>query len=230
MPVPQITGFSVVPNRQTDSAAEFSSNATTFVDEQANQFAPEANTLAIAVNGYADAAAASAASAATFGDYRGDWSALTGSVPISATVSHNALLWLADVAIADVTTEEPSVSSDWVLISFGTDPLPAYAESGFDITGSGTISLNLSLANEFRVTLNAAGPHTINFTGLLPDGVESFTVRVINGVTNGTVSFDADVTKVRDAALSVDSDEQEFGFKVYAGESTFTGYNIGVII
>lgn len=64
MPAPQITPFSGIPNRQTDSPTEFSAKASIFVSEQANAFLPEANALATAVNDYADAALVSETNAA----------------------------------------------------------------------------------------------------------------------------------------------------------------------
>lgn len=61
----------------------------------------------------ADVASGSAAAAAAFANFRGVWSTLSGPLQV-ASVSHKGKIWHLLEPIADVTAEEPGVSSKWV--------------------------------------------------------------------------------------------------------------------
>lgn len=61
-------------------------------------------------------------------NFKGDWSDLTGSLNVPATVRHNSTIWLLINNLADVTTSEPSEgSADWEALSITrlTDSLTA---------------------------------------------------------------------------------------------------------
>jgi hypothetical protein len=123
-----ITALPTPPSRQ--DPANFSDRADAFLGALPT-FATEANALASDVNADEIAAAASAstasaaalsaanseANAASLANFKGLWSAQTGALNKPASVDHNGAFWGLLNNLADVTTSEPGVSSDWVVIS-----------------------------------------------------------------------------------------------------------------
>ena len=84
-------------------------------------FVEEANALEEAVDANAVSAAADASSAAdsalaatSAANFKGDWSTLTGSLSIPASVSYSGKVWILTETVADVTTVVPGVSSKWI--------------------------------------------------------------------------------------------------------------------
>lgn len=63
--------------------------------------------------GFANDAAASAASAANFTNFKGLWGSLSGAQTTGATVLENNAYWVLLEDIADVTLEQPGVSTKW---------------------------------------------------------------------------------------------------------------------
>ena len=70
-----------------------------------------ANVFANATDSADSAAVAAAASANAY--YKGAWSALTGALPIPASVGHSGSIWMLLESVADVTAHEPGVSAAW---------------------------------------------------------------------------------------------------------------------
>ena len=62
-------------------------------------------------------AATSEANAAAMANFKGLWSALTGPLNKPASVDHNGAFWALLNNLADVTTSQPGVSADWVVVS-----------------------------------------------------------------------------------------------------------------
>ena len=84
-------------------------------------FVEEANALEEAVNANAISAAADASSAADSAlaatgaaNFKGDWSTLTGSLSIPASVSYDGKVWILTETVTDVTTVVPGVSTKWI--------------------------------------------------------------------------------------------------------------------
>lgn len=143
MAYPPITSLGTVPQR-TQTPAEFATNADSFLGALPN-FRTELNTFGAYVDAAgvaidADAAAAansalqaqnsasasdaSAALALSYKDlaagtanFKGSWSALTGSLAVPASVYHNGLTWVLLSNLANVTTAEPGISASWVVAS-----------------------------------------------------------------------------------------------------------------
>ncbi len=110
----------------SDTSAVFNTKAFALV-AALNTFVTQANALGVAVDADAVSAAADAitaanASAAAVGasNYKGEWSTLTGALNIPASVSHNGGVWILKANLANVTTAEPGVSSQWLSATFST--------------------------------------------------------------------------------------------------------------
>jgi hypothetical protein len=58
----------------------------------------------------------SAVNSASSANYKGEWSTLTGALNIPSSVSKSNNIYILKVNLADVTTSEPGVSSDWILL------------------------------------------------------------------------------------------------------------------
>lgn len=107
------------PPQRTDPA-NFSAKADAFLGALP-AFGTETNALAVEVEGYKDAAAASATaanisseSAASTANFSGVWSTLTGSLTFPASVYHSSQYWQLTESITDVTAEVPGVSAKWI--------------------------------------------------------------------------------------------------------------------
>lgn len=123
-----ITPLPTPPSRQ--DPANFANRADAFLGALPT-FAAEANALQADVNDKQQAAANSATAAANSAanaynsqlvaagasNYKGEWSTLTGALSVPASVSHNGSLWVLKVNLANVSTSQPGVSSDWLQIS-----------------------------------------------------------------------------------------------------------------
>ncbi len=129
----------VVPDPNTQSAEDFSTNAVTWTTYQSVSLVPGINTSIAEfnidvglVNGYKDAAAASAVdalasannaadsalTAQSLANFKGRWSDATGAATVGSSYSHNGSTWRVEVAIADITLSEPSEgNSDWQVIN-----------------------------------------------------------------------------------------------------------------
>lgn len=161
MAAPQITPLPEAPDKR-DDPLNFEEKADEFLGALPT-FGDEANTLATAVNGYADAALVSENNAngseiecqraeqATIStaNYKGSWSTLTGALNIPASVEHDGIIWNLKANIPDVTASEPSsLNADWNNVTFidenGNATIPGVLTIGSntaDAFPSGTIML-----------------------------------------------------------------------------------------
>jgi len=184
MTVSQITPFSVVPNRQTDTPTAFSLKSSTFVDEQANQFIPDANALATQVNGEAIQVAADVL--LTAGDV-----VLTAAdvvftgLDVIATgadvITTNADVVLADQAVIDanaaVGINSVGHSTTSYTIGLGAGQITVETGKGFGVGQNIKITDNANIANRMLGTV------TGYITGT---GVLNFTINDVGG--SGTIS------------------------------------------
>ena len=129
MAAPIIPVYSGDVPARTQAPATFSTNADDWLAYQEplatdyNGLATYLDALAITMDADATAAAASAAAAASSAsdaassaNFVGLWSAQTGAANIPYSVAHNGISWQLLNNLADVTTSEPSVTSDWQAI------------------------------------------------------------------------------------------------------------------
>jgi len=143
MAYPPITSLGTVPQR-TQTPAEFATNADSFLGAlpnfrtELNTFGAYVDTKGAEVDVDAAAAASSALQSADYAadsqasavlalsykdlaagtaNFKGLWSALTGSLAVPASVYHNGLTWVLLSSLANVTTAEPGVSASWVVAS-----------------------------------------------------------------------------------------------------------------
>ena len=146
MAFPDITTLPTPPSRNDDSAT-FTSRANAFLgalptlQSEINDFSTYADvTFTNDITDVKDAAEAASLAAETYKDttlslkddvqslytsinnivnFKGNWSDLTGSLAVPASVFHNGEYWNLVNALADVTTSEPSeANSDWILGSY----------------------------------------------------------------------------------------------------------------
>jgi len=137
MPYPPITPLPAVPNRSAEpeifsDAVDAFLTALPTLQEQIDaagiyiqgvgaQVDADKTTTGghvTAAAGSASAAASSQALAAASADFKGAWSSLTGALNKPASVSHNGSFWALLNNLANVTTQEPSLTNaNWQFIS-----------------------------------------------------------------------------------------------------------------
>jgi len=140
----QNTVFTAVETEPTD-AADSADSAAAFADSSADSAAASA-----------DSAAASEAVALSSANYKGEWSALTGSAAIPYSASNNGKFWQLINNLADVTTSEPGVTGDWIEIVFSDSGGATTTSSATDITldsDSDRVQVVSMTASDLSVTL-----------------------------------------------------------------------------
>lgn len=115
----------------------------------------------------AEDAIASASIATSAANFKGEWSPLTGSLAVPASVYHDGRHWNLLNDLADVTTSEPGVSSDWATIFIAESWVYINASQALDkntnyevdfTTGPFTLTLPASpLVNDFVQFYKGAG-------------------------------------------------------------------------
>lgn len=126
MVAPVIPSFAGVTPNRTQSAAEFSTNADawlTYMDgieinynesaDFVNATAADVDADAASADASADAALTSETNAASSANFKGGWADLTGSLAVPSSVFHDSFFWQLLVNLADVTTSEPGITTDW---------------------------------------------------------------------------------------------------------------------
>jgi len=126
-----MTPLPAAPSRTTP--ADFSTKADVFVAAlpgfvteanalEVNVNAKEATVVAaeINVNAKEVSAVAAAAVALAAANYKGAWSAQTGAAVVPYAVSHSGSYWLLESNLADVTTKEPGVDPEWLMMPYTT--------------------------------------------------------------------------------------------------------------
>lgn len=152
MAYPALDTLSTPPNRSMD-AVTFESTADTFLSKLPT-FRTQQNTLgswmegtAATVESNTNAAADSAGIAAAAANMKGLWVNLSGALNVPASVSHNDELWLLLENLADVTTDEPGISTKW-------QQLMPLGSSLFVVVSTGT---NYTASNRQWVDVTAGG-------------------------------------------------------------------------
>jgi len=163
-----ITALPTPPNR-IQGAATFAGDGDTFLAALPT-FATQANALAETVNVASSSAVSAAATALAAANFKGAYSALTGSLAIPASTSHGGYFWLLVENSTDVTTDVPGVSSKWEVYNFDT------SSSGSAETWS--ISTNTTLTLE-RVHVITATADNLDVTlpGGMPEGGPIFVIK-----------------------------------------------------
>lgn len=116
---PIIPDLGTVPHRQMDDAV-YSPVADAFMGAlppwgaSANSLGSWMESVGAAVESAAINAAAAAAAAAASSNFKGAWSAQTGSMAKPASVSTDDAVWLLLDDVADVTAHEPGISAVWL--------------------------------------------------------------------------------------------------------------------
>lgn len=176
--------------------ATFTARKLSILDWEVNQLAPD--TLALANASYdnaldaqgsatagaasAVAAAASEAAAAAMANFKGLWSTQTGPLNKPASVDHNGAFWALLNNLADVTTSQPGVSADWVVVS-GAWP---------------TVRINTNTTAVPRRTYVIYGACTLTAPAISGNG-KQFGIEVLPGVT-GAIFAPAGSDKTRGVA------------------------------
>lgn len=137
-----------MPNRTQDTAT-FNTNVDAWFAYLTGNHKTDINTIssevetnttnaensATAAANSANEAATSSASSVAAANYQGRWSTLTGALNIPASAEHDGYVWTLLENLADVTAEEPGVSTKWLATStneltLATSTLYAYYNLG----------------------------------------------------------------------------------------------------
>lgn len=151
----------------------------------------DAQGSAIAASASAAAAALAAANTAAQANFKGDWSAQTGSLSKPASVRHNGAFWALLNNLADVTASQPGVSADWAVVG-GAFPIV-------------TIGTNTTAAPWTTYLITAACTLTLPATATPGNQVG---VVVLAGVSGAIVS--PGVRKIRNVPGSMTVDATPF--------------------
>lgn len=73
--------------------------------------------LLTGMNTLGDATYTNAMAAVAAANFKGEWAGLTGALAIPASASHAGSVWMLLSTLADVTTETPGVSAEWMDIT-----------------------------------------------------------------------------------------------------------------
>jgi hypothetical protein len=183
MPIPEIPRLPTAPsrNRPTDFADEadtflsalpdFGDNCNTLagfcevqattaetIKDETSDIKDDTNAIKDLAYDAQVAAEAARDAAQSISDYKGEWSSLTGSLPIPASVYHDGSYWLLINSLADVTLSEPSESnSDWSPVYSGRYDYDIYATNFTAQTGSQYI---VEAASGDRTITMPASPST----------------------------------------------------------------------
>lgn len=109
-----VTDINTLATEAETDASNASTSATNAATSETNAATSANNAATSETNAstYADNAASSA-------NFKGNWSAQTGAANKPYSVYHSNRTWNLVNNLADVTTSEPGVTSDWVLVSSG---------------------------------------------------------------------------------------------------------------
>lgn len=167
------TAASDAATASTDSAAAVSAAIEAVADAATASIAAKAAVSAAQATA-ADAARTSASSEAAISsaNFKGEWSSLTGSLGIPASVSHLNKVWILRQAVSNVGAEEPNVSSQWL--------------STTDLSTPGPIGGLTPDAGHFK-TLRATGSES-ELSVKLPNIKEVATIVAVGA--SGTIDYD----------------------------------------
>ncbi|MGE0350942.1 tail fiber protein [Hydrogenophaga sp.] len=116
-----ITALPTPPTRQdpdnfAERGDEFLAALPAFVTE-ANALADQMNADQADVAAMAAVVLPASSAALAAANYVGIWNTLAGSLALPASVYHNGRFWILLVAVGNVATTEPGVTSDWAAVS-----------------------------------------------------------------------------------------------------------------
>lgn len=186
------------PTFKADCNAFFGSEMHTFsVEAEAARQEINANATTTAANAIAAASSKAAAQASeanmvAMANFKGTWASLAGALAKPASVFHNGVFWALVNNVADVTTSQPGVSADWLVVG-----------GGFPIV---SIAAN-TVAVPWRTYLITAAC-TLTMPAIAGDG-KQIRVIVLPGVS-GAALAPAGADKVRGVAGTVTFDNVPF--------------------
>jgi len=178
-----ITTLPTAPDPATMTPTEFSTAAAAYVLAQ-KAMVPELNTWAGQVNtvggevntnattattqasnasASASAAASSAAIAAALSNLVGEWSSLSGAKTTPLSVTHDGAFWALLENTADVTADEPGVSSKWAR-AYGIGQIYERA-SNIELTAEDSGKIFKYTSGTFSQTFDAAASLGANWYG-----------------------------------------------------------------
>lgn len=119
LPLPDLSDRATFSTRKLEQLRwannEYSTGAKALADAgYANALDAKANADAVAAN--AATVAANTANVAALANFKGTWASQSGALNKPASVSHNGAFWALLNNLADVTTSQPGVTADWVVV------------------------------------------------------------------------------------------------------------------
>ena len=179
-----------IPNKITQTANEFHAACDTVNEYELNTLVPEIISFSGQVNSLASEISSNAQLAASSTNFLGNWSAQTsGPATIPTQVYHSEKYWNLLNDIADISSSEPGVSSDWIeaIVSVTASQNIGYvsrtsayttvtSDNAKIISCSGTFTLSLGAAEDLgagwycfvkntgtgTITIDPDGSETIN--------------------------------------------------------------------
>jgi hypothetical protein len=163
---------------QIDADASTASAAAVDATEQAELATSNGADQVALASVHAQTAAANAA-------FVGQWSDLSGALSVPASTYHNGAYWMLLSGIADVTTSEPGISSDWAPVYASisiSGPASVYITASIDLTITDYDSSSTYAVSASRGTASIAA-EVISYTAPSTEGAGSDTLTVTkNGV------------------------------------------------
>lgn len=193
------------------TSATFKTDLDDFFLTDLPTFSTEAEAARVAIVASQAAAAASAATAVAIAEtslaasnYKGAWSGLTGALNKPASVSHAGTFWVLTTNLANVTTDTPGVSANWVPVIMGSIPQDSQSAAyTFALTDAGKHILHPSAdttARVFTIPANSSVAFPIgtvltiinqNAAGVITLSITSDTMRWAPSGTTGSRSLSA---------------------------------------
>lgn len=165
---------STVPNRNSDTPAQFSNNTDAYLAAQL-PFKDQLNAMSAWTESTAQEVYNNATATAALSEYKGAWADLTGALNIPASVSDNGGIYILIADVADVTLWQPSLNLDkWILsvdnaslrARAGSAVAPSFTSLASRITNDGVLSdADLAYMNANNVSIRTEINNTVSGIG-----------------------------------------------------------------
>lgn len=202
MSISQITTYTgETPNKITQTANEFHAACDTVNDYQLNTLVPEMITFSGQANALASEVSANAQIASSAANFLGNWSSQSGAATVPTQVYHDSKYWNLLEDIANISTSEPGVSSDWAEAAVVANP-------DVRIVSVSKTAAYTILYDDLSKFINCSGTWTLSLDPAASIG-SGWHCYVKNNGT-GDITIDPDSTETIDGLTS---------FVMYPGES-----------
>ncbi len=166
------------------------------------------NALASNLYGNAQYVESAANAGLASSNFKGNWASLTGALNVPASAYHNGMYWQLLANLANVTTDQPGVTANWVLLPGPADACNFLDNGGLliqQVTGT-TLTSSSNHSNADRFYVAAGGGTSISGTNGIGVATGFATGRGVGAVaatfTTGTMLIKQRTESARTAALN----------------------------